>query len=145
MAAPAIALEAASAGGGTDLTSSDVQPSVVPLRLCITCKEPIPTNRLAARPNASQCVPCLTAAGDVVKTKRYDEVIGEEIVSTYFRTNRRIEERIARLGMHVPSTRILVEETESPTIGINRPEQAADQRAADTKWLYNEAEENPLE
>ena len=129
-------------GESQDLTGSDVQQSEVPLRLCVTCAKEIPTKRLAARPFASQCVPCLGAAGDVKPIKRFDETVGEEIVSTFFTSNRRIEERIARLGSHVPSPRILADETDSPFIETKRPEQDMERRSETMpiNWLLNQPE-----
>jgi hypothetical protein len=120
------------AGESQYLTCSDVQQSVVPLRVCVSCATKIPANRLAARPFATQCVPCLTAAGDVKPIRRYDETVGEETVSTYFITNKRIEDRIARLSSHVPSARAMAEATDAPTVEMKRPEQEMERRAGDT-------------
>lgn len=40
--------------------------------VCASCGEGIPAKRLAAVPRATQCVPCLEAAGDVTTYKRID-------------------------------------------------------------------------
>lgn len=55
-------------------------------RCCTTCTRPIPLNRLEAVPTASQCVECLENDGDVKHIRRYDEVVNDEIVSTYYKT-----------------------------------------------------------
>jgi hypothetical protein len=54
-----------------DRTSSDVQPSASTARFCITCSVLIPLARLRAKPNATQCVSCLCAAGDVAPAREY--------------------------------------------------------------------------
>ncbi len=54
-------------------------------RKCESCGKEIPTKRLAVKPNATQCVPCLEAQGDVPRTKRYDEYVnGEEVSQTLY-------------------------------------------------------------
>lgn len=130
-------------GASHDLTGSDVQKSVEPLRLCITCATKIPANRLAARPYASRCVPCTVASGDVKPIKRFDETVGEDTVSTYFVSNPRIEARIARMSNYIPNPRIMSEQADAPTVEVKRPERETERRAGDmlTSLINNEPEE----
>lgn len=134
-----------SEGESPDLTSSDVQQSEIPLRLCITCANEIPAKRLAARPYATQCVECLTAAGDVKPIKRFDETVGEDVVSTYFTSNQRIEEQIARIGAHQPSPRILADETEAAVAETKQPELAMERRAGDMLSILIFTQPEPVE
>lgn len=61
-------------------------------RTCTECGESIPANRLAAVPGATQCVPCLQAAGDVPRIKRFDETTKDDlVVETYYVRNPYIE------------------------------------------------------
>jgi Prokaryotic dksA/traR C4-type zinc finger len=57
-------------------------------RLCTGCNTGILEARLRAVPNATQCVSCLNAAGDVPLLRRFDGV--------YFTENRSIEQEILR-------------------------------------------------
>jgi hypothetical protein len=47
-------------------------------RLCADCAEPLSQARLNARPDAIQCVSCLTNCGDVAPIRRFDEYIGDD-------------------------------------------------------------------
>lgn len=68
-------------------------------RLCTLCGEQIPHARIeATQGRATQCVSCLTNAGDVPKLKRFDEYRGEDMVSTYFTSNSRIEAAMYKLN-----------------------------------------------
>jgi hypothetical protein len=58
--------------------------------------------------------------------------LGEETISTYFITNKRIEDRIARLLSHVPSPRAMVDATDAPVVEMKQPEQDMERRAGDT-------------
>lgn len=67
-------------------------------RLCRVCEEPISQARLQAIPNATQCVGCLTAAGDVPLVRRFDEQTGDnETVSVYGDSNTRVRTSISSL------------------------------------------------
>jgi hypothetical protein len=66
---------------------------------CTECGEPLSQKRLAANPEAEQCVPCLEKMGDVPTVKRYDEYTPKgEVVSTTFTKNRRIEAQMRRVN-----------------------------------------------
>jgi hypothetical protein len=70
---------------------------------CTLCNEPIPTARLKAVPSATECVPCLTKAGDVPTIKRFDQYIAkggeiEDVVEiTYKGKNQYIDAELAKL------------------------------------------------
>jgi len=68
-----IASEGASRVGLADITSSDAQYSVSPtsFRSCVTCHTQISKGRLKVMPNATLCVPCLEAVGDVAPAREY--------------------------------------------------------------------------
>lgn len=136
-------VEVASIGASIGLTSSDVQQPVAPLRLCVSCANEIPANRLAARPNASRCVSCTVANGDVKPIKRFDETVGEDTVSTYFINNPRIEARIARMYKHVPNPRIMAEGADAPAVETKSTEQNAERRAGNmlTQLIADQPEE----
>lgn len=76
--------------GGEREVALSPTPSTSPApqtRICTVCTGEIPASRLRALPNASQCVSCVEASGDVVRIKRLDEYIGkegEDIVETYY-------------------------------------------------------------
>ena len=70
---------------------------------CTTCGNPIPAARLAAQPNAKQCVPCLSASGDVPRIRRYDERNCESTHETYFTHNPQFDSQLQRLNVTVPS------------------------------------------
>lgn len=61
---------------------------------CSSCGKLLSPARLQAKPNATQCVPCLEAAGDVPIIRRYDEVNHETTHQTYYTHN--LELDIAR-------------------------------------------------
>jgi len=69
-------------GSSNEATSS----STFGLRLCAgSCGQPIPAKRLLARPNATMCVPCQEAAGDVIPIRRFDEYSADGTrIETYF-------------------------------------------------------------
>lgn len=82
------------------------QPVAAPLaqRLCTVCGEALSIKRLQAVPGASKCVPCLTAAGDVVWLKQYDELGRDgEVVTSRYTHNVAIERHKHRLNTAVPS------------------------------------------
>lgn len=61
------------------------------------CGGEIPAKRLAVMPNATLCVDCLEAAGDVPVVRRFDEFMPDgERVETVFVRNRHIEGAIKR-------------------------------------------------
>lgn len=74
---------------------------------CNRCKQPIPSERLSAVPDAVMCVPCLRASGDVKlkkgrlvfdhKTGGALEVVSEEQLNRMKETQDGIEERVSRL------------------------------------------------
>lgn len=82
-----------SISGGCPVPSSKVTP-----RLCIVCEDPIPEKRLKAVPTATKCVPCKQETGDDPTYKRFDEQQGEEVVSTMFTRNKRIEAQMRRVN-----------------------------------------------
>jgi hypothetical protein len=96
---------------------TEVQPSVSPARLCITCANEIPAARLKAIPNARQCVSCLSEAGDVSLIRRLDERVGSDIIGTYYcGDNYEMQHQEKRRSRNVPSARVLTAETEAPII-----------------------------
>lgn len=68
-------------------------------RCCTTCGEPIPAKRLEVKPNATQCVPCLEASGDVARIRRYDQYDSRNVLvaETYFTDDPRLERQLQRL------------------------------------------------
>jgi len=71
------------------------------------CGEPIPEKRLRAKPEATECVPCLEANGDVPRIKRYDETTEDGTVSTMFTHNAYIERIILKQNTVSPSDETL--------------------------------------
>jgi hypothetical protein len=69
---------------------------------CSSCGEVIPSARLKAQPNATQCVRCLEADGDVPRLRRYDEKNCVDTHSTLFTHNAAIEDHIDRQRHVVP-------------------------------------------
>lgn len=67
------------------------------------CSKPIPAARLKAKPNATVCVSCLEASGDVPLVRRFDEHVGDEVVSTTFTHDQYVERAISRQNHVVPS------------------------------------------
>lgn len=65
-------------------------------RLCAGCDEPIPMNRLLAKPNALLCVDCQVRAGDVPPLRRFDEYVGEDMVSTVYVDDRKVQDEQSR-------------------------------------------------
>lgn len=67
--------------------------------LCSVCGKRLSEARLKAMPSADTCVPCLDAAGDVVRYKQYDD----NDVATVYTHNSLLERRRRRLNRRVPS------------------------------------------
>jgi hypothetical protein len=54
-------------------------------RICLgACGALIPEARLKVKPNATMCVPCLTAAGDVPVLRRFDQETENGTVEAFF-------------------------------------------------------------
>lgn len=72
------------------------------VRLCEGCDQPIPAKRLAAISGVRKCVACTEASGDVPRLRRFDEKVGSETVSTYFKNpNAYIALQISRLSSNM--------------------------------------------
>ncbi len=71
-----------------------------PARNCTVCENPIPAKRLQAVPNATKCVVCLEAEGDVPRVRRYDEhnMHGEQVCQTYFTDNPHCANQVRRVN-----------------------------------------------
>lgn len=65
-------------------------------RLCAGCDEPIPMKRLLAMPNSRLCVDCQVKAGDVPPLRRFDEYAGEDIISTVYVDDLKVQEEQSR-------------------------------------------------
>ncbi len=83
-------------------------------RNCKDCGKEIPVKRLEAKPNATNCVPCLEKAGDVRRVKRYDEhdYYGNEIAHVYFTDDAALETQMRRIATcpHLPTGDELLED-----------------------------------
>lgn len=68
---------------------------------CSHCGDPIPALRMAAVPNATECVTCKESLGDEPRIRRFDDYFGkeaEDVVETYYhRPNQYLAGHIARL------------------------------------------------
>src|SRR5271157_2784061 len=112
------------------------------MRVCHACGKEIPSIRLRAVPSAILCVPCLTALGDVLPLRRFDEHNKEDIVETLFVQNGEIDRQIRRERTHVIHGRVLAEITESDVIEPMAAEIRADERSTRTiaSILNNQSE-----
>lgn len=110
-------------------------PRVSSGRPCSICGEALSAKRLAARPNAGQCVPCLEASGDVPRTLRFDEGTKTGTLSTFFRESNNLTALIRRQQTHTPSSRFLSEATDSPALEIKAPERSAERRAESSPFF----------
>jgi hypothetical protein len=99
---------------------------------CTLCSQPLSRARLAAQPGATECVPCLSANGDVPRIKRYDDHYGkdgEDCDEIFFTCNpaidRKISERIHRKAPSVSATEegrpLRAVLAYSPTMALNSP------------------------
>jgi hypothetical protein len=67
------------------------------------CNDFIPLIRLKAKPDATECVPCLEQAGDVPRLKRFDQTTRDgERTEVLFTNNASIEDELRRTNMIVP-------------------------------------------
>ena len=65
-------------------TPLDASTHPILIKLCSRCKQAITPARLAAVPDTACCTKCVADSGDVPKIRRFDEPLGEEIISTYY-------------------------------------------------------------
>lgn len=84
------------------LSGGAVKPSGKPSRRCTSCYKPISPARLKIKPNATQCVPCLEADGDVLPLRRLDESTRNGGVQTYFTSDPYKEIYLLRQRFEVP-------------------------------------------
>lgn len=71
------------------------------MKHCIVCNKEIPKGRLKAIPQATKCVNCVYAEGDVPRIKRHDDSArdGEIQVSTYYTQNSEFGRPVGNISM----------------------------------------------
>jgi hypothetical protein len=104
-AVPVSAVDNITKSEHTQFSELSVSPAQLNLRLCTVCSEAIPAARLKAKPGADKCVPCLSAAGDVPRLRRFDENSAQGTVETLFTSDANLSHQLRRQRQTVPGYR----------------------------------------